>query len=43
MQVSVSHPPVATSPHQGEEHKTAHLLYQSATVLAIALFLISFW
>ena len=27
----------------GDSHKAAHLLYQWATILAILLFLISFW
>jgi hypothetical protein len=33
---------VATSP-DAEQYKPGHLLYQCATVLAILLFLFSFW
>jgi hypothetical protein len=44
MQAHCSDQSVASlaAPNEGE-HKAAHILYQSATVVAILLFLISFW
>jgi len=36
--------PLLTSVHSDEEHsRIGHALYQGATVLAILVFLISFW
>ncbi len=34
---------MAPSHPDGEQHQEGHLLYQGTTVLAILLFLISFW
>jgi hypothetical protein len=45
MQANCSNPALASvaSPAADEQHPVAHFLYQSATVLAILLLLMSFW
>jgi hypothetical protein len=45
MQANCSDPTTVAMapPHPEGEHQVAHFVYQSATVLAILLFLISFW
>jgi hypothetical protein len=44
MQAHYTEQTLATPAHaEAEEHTTNHFLYQSVTVVAILLFLISFW
>lgn len=44
MQAHYTEQTLAAPAHtEAEEHRTNHLLYQGVTVLAILLFLISFW